>query len=137
MRGDLARRAELAGYTIHKDGSITGKRGNILKPWLQTSGYYVVNIVFVKGQRTTTLVHRLIASKYCECNDIDANEVNHKDGDKLNNDSSNLEWITHRQNVNHRFGFENYKELTADDARIKNNIRCSIRNKLKRKSKVN
>lgn len=86
------RKVEAAGYTINQDGSIIGKKGNILKPWLQTSGYLVVNIVFEKGTRTTTLVHRIVASKFCGCTDPDANDVNHKDGNKLNNDSSNLEW---------------------------------------------
>ncbi|ADW95215.2 hypothetical protein [Salmonella phage vB_SenAt-pSL2] len=130
MRKSLAQMVEQAGYTIHADGTITGKRGNILKPWLQTSGYQVVNIVFKKGTRTTTLVHRIIASKYCPCSDQLANDVNHKDGDKTNNVSSNLEWITRRQNRNHYLGFEDYMTLTANDARRKNNERTIARRKL-------
>lgn len=130
MRKSLAQRVEQAGYTIQDDGTIKGKRGNILKPWLQSSGYPVVNIVFKKGTRTTTLVHRIIASKYCPCSDPLANDVNHKDGIKTNNAASNLEWITRRQNRNHYLGFEDYMTLTADDARKKNNERTIARRKL-------
>ncbi len=83
MRKSLAQRVEQAGYTIQDYGTIKGKRGNTLKPWLQSSGYPVVNIVFKKGTRTTTLVHRIIASKYCPCSDPLANDVNHKDGTRL------------------------------------------------------
>lgn len=28
-------------------------------------------------------------------------EVNHKDFDRMNYDASNLEWVTHRENINH------------------------------------
>lgn len=130
MRRSLAQKVEDAGYAIQEDGTIIGKRGNKLKPWLQTSGYPVVNIVFKKGTRTTTLVHRIIASKYCACYDPMANDVNHKDGNKTNNSAYNLEWVTRRQNCNHYLGFDDYMTLTKDDARKKNIERTIVRRKL-------
>src|SRR5882672_38157 len=46
------------------------------------------------------LIHRLVAITFIE-NPLNLPEVNHKDGDKLNNNVYNLEWVTKSQNVIH------------------------------------
>lgn len=48
------------------------------------------------------LIHRLVAT-YFISNPLKLLEVNHKDGNKLNNHYSNLEWCTRSENVNHAF----------------------------------
>lgn len=45
-----------------------------------------------------TLVHRLVAKAYIP-NPDNLREVNHIDGDKLNNNVENLEWISHSENM--------------------------------------
>lgn len=45
-------------------------------------------------------VHRIVASAFCE-NPEGYIEVNHKDRDKTNNDSDNLEWCTRQHNQAH------------------------------------
>lgn len=45
-------------------------------------------------------VHQLVAKAFIP-NEGKYNEVNHKDGNKNNNDVSNLEWCTHRYNMQH------------------------------------
>jgi hypothetical protein len=45
-------------------------------------------------------VHRLIAKYFCE-NSEEKKIVNHKDGNKLNNNSKNLEWCTTQENIVH------------------------------------
>lgn len=128
MRRFLSKLAEGAGYTICENGVIIGKRGKPIKPRLNGAGYLIITLL-IDNERKHVLVHRLVASKYCECFNEDANDVNHKDGDKFNNDRRNLEWVTRRQNANHRLGFADYMTLTKDDARRKNLERIKERNR--------
>jgi len=45
-------------------------------------------------------VHRLVAIHFIEnCNNFP--EINHKDGNRFNNHISNLEWLTHQDNMRH------------------------------------
>lgn len=49
-------------------------------------------------------VHRMLAITFLECpGHPDDYQVNHIDGDKLNNDLSNLEWCTVQENVIHAY----------------------------------
>lgn len=52
-----------------------------------------------KRKRTSVLVHRLVAVAFI--GDPDDLQVNHLDFDKQNNHVSNLEYVTHQQNIDH------------------------------------
>ena len=52
------------------------------------------------GTKKTFLLHRVIAITYIP-NPDDLPQVNHKDGNKSNNNYLNLEWVTGQQNVTH------------------------------------
>lgn len=52
------------------------------------------------GFRFYYTVHRLVATAFIP-NSLNLPEVNHKNGDKLNNNSSNLEWCTSVYNMQH------------------------------------
>lgn len=54
------------------------------------------------GQVHTKFIHRLLAQHFIP-NPLNLSEVNHKDGNRLNNALWNLEWITHRANVQHAY----------------------------------
>jgi hypothetical protein len=51
------------------------------------------------GQRQERL-HRLVAEAFIP-NPANLLEVNHLDGNKLNNNADNLEWVTHAENMRH------------------------------------
>ncbi len=73
-------------------------KGRLLKPGL-SRGYKTV-VLYKNKKSRTYLVHRLIAESFI-LNPENKRTVNHKDGDKLNNNLSNLEWATHKENVTH------------------------------------
>lgn len=52
------------------------------------------------GKAKTHQLHRIVALHFCEKPD-DKTEVNHKDGIKINNYASNLEWVTSSENTIH------------------------------------
>ena len=60
-------------------------------------GYYRV-VLCNKGISKRFLVHRLVAKAFIE-NTENKIEVNHIDECKKNNNVENLEWVTHRENI--------------------------------------
>ena len=51
------------------------------------------------GKVKTIALHRIVAENFIKGNS--SLTVNHKDGNKLNNHFSNLEWVSNRENINH------------------------------------
>ena len=66
---------------------------------MSTTGYWKVKL-FKDGAGKDHKIHRLVALSFLE-KDVGTDVVNHKDGDKLNNNVQNLEWCTTKENVNH------------------------------------
>jgi len=71
------------------------RRGTILKPHL-CNGYYCVPL-YDGVQNKTIGIHRLVAKYFCDGYKKGL-VVNHKDENRLNNRSDNLEWCTIRYN---------------------------------------
>jgi hypothetical protein len=86
------------GYKVYEDGTIIGIRGWKLKPVLDSNGYLTLNIK--KDKLRTIRVHRILAECFLP-NPDNLPVVNHKDGNKLNNSISNLEWCTYSYNSIH------------------------------------
>lgn len=92
-----------------KDNYIIGNRGTVintktgkkLKGSINQDGYMTVSLGFSTGPKRKLLVHRLVAIHFVEEKRIDQEHVNHKDGIKLNNDHTNLEWCTPKENTIH------------------------------------
>jgi len=84
-------------YSISKNGNVRNDiTGRILKDCNHSHGYSVVHL----GKNNPQYVHRLVAKAFI-CNDLNKPEVNHKDGNKKNNNVSNLEWVTSSENKIH------------------------------------
>ena len=91
-------------YLVTENGNvINSKRGKTLKPKLTRFGYYeVVLSNQTDGIRNVTYksVHRLVAEAFID-NPNNLKQVNHKNGNKLDNNVNNLEWCTAKQNIQH------------------------------------
>lgn len=87
-------------YACTTDGRIWSHKTNkFLSPSINKRGY--AHIVLVNdGKRYDYRVHRLIAMTFLD-NPENKEQVNHIDGDKLNNYLSNLEWMTAEENIQH------------------------------------
>lgn len=78
-----------------------GSDGRILRPDITRDGYAQVRLC-KNGLKHRWLVHRLVALAFLPNPALKA-EVNHIDGDKLNNALSNLEWSTRSENQQHAY----------------------------------
>lgn len=95
-------------YQISDSGRIFTKRrlignqiyyGKELVPQLTQDGYLKVTLS-KNGDCKKFYLHRLVAIQFIE-NSTNLPQVNHKDGNKLNNNINNLEWCTKQENQSH------------------------------------
>lgn len=95
---------ELHRYEINAHGIIRNSLTKVHKHvWISKGGYYEVTVKTkrVNGKkRSIYKIHRLVAIVFID-NQDNKPQVNHIDGDKLNNHVSNLEWVTHAENMRH------------------------------------
>ena len=66
------------------------------------TGYFTVRLTNKDGKDKLYFVHRLVAITFID-NQENLPTVNHKDGNKLNNKVSNLEWNSFSQNSQHAY----------------------------------
>lgn len=85
--------------TPRKDNSVMVNKGRELKLNTTPKGYLRVTIT-KECKKKNFLVHRLVAEAFV-LNLEELEQVNHLDGNKANNDFSNLEWTTNYQNHIH------------------------------------
>lgn len=95
--------SEHPNYEISKDGIIRiTKNLHIKSQYISSTGYYMVTLTCGLRKQKPRRVHRLLAQTFIP-NPGNLPEINHKDGNKLNNKLNNLEWSTHLDNVRHAF----------------------------------
>lgn len=98
MRCGIARFEEK--YEVTSSGLVWNKqKEHWQKQTLNPNGYMKV-LLSLGGEKKQLLVHRLVALHFLP-NPYEYPLVNHKDGDKTNNDLSNLEWIGGSGNAQH------------------------------------
>ena len=85
-------------YSVSNYGRVYSKRRRrFLKLCVNSSNY---KKCVLKGKNL--YVHRLVAQAFLE-NPDNLEEVNHKDGNKWNNNVNNLEWVSKSENAKHAF----------------------------------
>lgn len=77
------------------------RKMRLLKPTVTKKGYLRVALN-KNGKQVRKYVHRLVGKAFIPNKDKKP-QINHKDGNKLNNHISNLEWCTNQENIIHSY----------------------------------
>lgn len=114
MKLELYKKCQLCDYYVSECGRVFSSRNGMLR---QLSPRTHKGYLSVKIGGKSIFVHRIVASVYLLRFDGD-NVINHIDGNKQNNNYTNLEWCTQYENNNHAFklGLNNSKKMT--DAQV-------------------
>lgn len=103
-------------YEINKNGDIKGLKRNIIRKTYNTNagkGYFAIDL-YKEDKRIKKLIHRLIAETFIP-NPFNKKEVNHINGNTLDNRIENLEWVTKSENMRHAVDVLGVKLLNAND----------------------
>ena len=95
---------EASNYEVSNNGDVRNKiTKKILKGRLSQSGYLQVSIkIDATNKFTNRYIHRLVAEAFID-NSENKRTVNHKDGNKKNNNVNNLEWMSDSENQRHKY----------------------------------
>lgn len=98
---------DIFGYEGYYQVSNTGKVKNvntnhIKHSTLANTGYLVITL-YKDNKGKTLTIHRLVAQAFIP-NPDNKPQVNHIDGNKTNNNITNLEWVTAKENIRHIIG---------------------------------
>lgn len=104
-------------YKISNKGVVIGFKNNRQLKIDTSSGYSRV-ILQNNGKKERFLVHRLVAIHFVD-GYFDGAVVNHIDGNKNNNNYTNLEWCTQRSNLQH--SLDTNLRINAIKSKQKNN----------------
>ncbi len=97
-----------------------GKRivkSKILSPFISNSGYYAIVLHKTRPVFKLNYIHRLIANAFLP-NENNLEQINHIDGNKLNNNVFNLEWCSRSENMKHAIKVGLFSQKVVKD-RIK------------------
>ena len=115
---------DFTNYVIYSNGAVINKTTNrrIAQTQCKSTGYFMVSLWNNNKRRSCTL-HRLLALAFLD-NPRNSTEVNHKDGNKANNDLSNLEWVSHRENLQHAVNTGLHSPKFTKRADVRKKIVC-------------
>jgi|LakMenE18May11ns_1017448.scaffolds.fasta_scaffold9891934_4 hypothetical protein len=126
----LKRLEDYPGYFVSNTGRVysniqphrTFLNGGVpyeIQPKPHNRGYWEVGLFITENHgkkiRKWRRVHQLVAETFIGPKPGKGYEVNHKDGNKKNNNLDNLEWCTRSQNIKHSFniGLRNQKNTAV------------------------
>lgn len=105
-------------YQIYSDGRVYSLKTNkFLNGEITKHGYKQVTL-YIDSKPKRFSVHKLVATLFCEKPKTPQKLcINHIDGNKLNNDYSNLEWCTYEHNNAHA------RKLGLNNVSLSNSLR--------------
>jgi hypothetical protein len=106
-------------YLVSNTGLIKGVKTNKIRSLnVNHEGYYFVNVSFGSRENKKTIrPHRVVAETFIPLVE-GKTQVNHIDGNKLNNYVDNLEWCTNQENILHAINNDLFNPCT-NNRRIK------------------
>ena len=83
----------------------------VMSPFIDSNGYKRVTIC-----KHHKRINRLVAKAFLENDNPEEKKiVHHKDGNKLNNDVSNLEWVTYSKNTKEYYKLKKQKQKETEE----------------------
>jgi hypothetical protein len=121
MKLELKDLAESENYLVSPCGRIfsekrKGSKGGELNQFI-VKGYKRVNL-WINGKMKVKQTHRAVGDTYI-LNPENKSQINHIDGDKLNNNVSNLEWCTPKENSQHAHDIGLSKVVHSEETKRK------------------
>lgn len=117
-------------YQISNFGRVKSfyfKNPRILKPH-KVKGYSNVEL-YKNKKKKQFYIHRLVMENFCPIENMNVLDVNHKDENKSNNHISNLEWMTHKDNLNYGSRAEKARmKMQGKNSSRSKKVRCIEKN---------
>ena len=105
-------------YEISEDGMVLSVKRNKYLVNVLADRYFVV-LLYKNNKRKMYYVHRLVAAAFCK-KAKGKDQVNHKDLNRLNNNSNNLEWVNAIENISHYRESDKFvKPIITEEARLR------------------
>ena len=103
-------------YSVTDDGEVYSHiRDKVLVSHPNHKGYLHIQLRNSVGKRKGHYIHRLVMEAFT-VNTYNLETINHLDEDKLNNNLSNLEWLSRRDNS--RYSCKTYKFINPNNELI-------------------
>lgn len=109
-------------YYVSRKGVVYNSKGNVLKHTVR-NGYSSYRLLFDDGKYHEISGQRIVAFTWIP-NPDNKPQVNHKNGIKSDNSVDNLEWVTAKENIRHRFDCLGHVGMRGElnpIAKLKNN----------------
>lgn len=108
-------------YLVSTCGQVKNKKTNRIMKGSKVNGYRFLTLrVDNNNPKLNRLVHRMVALTFLP-NLENKPQVNHKDSNILNNNLTNLEWVTARENMNSEETLKNLKNGKKNHAQLVGN----------------
>lgn len=105
------------GYFVDVSGAVfSERRGKLVQRKTHLVGGYERVNLRIDGVTKFRLVHRIVAQAFVK-NRYNLPEVNHRDGDKLNNHAENLQWCDRSYNITHSYRVLGHKSPRSKSVR--------------------